>query len=95
MLIPVNTPSKNPKGESEDGLLSHETTFIPIEEAVFRNYVNSKLQERVSEFYHNNHKIQTYDYVVEKKKELCQNLGKYKMTIWDAVQYLNEVIDYR
>jgi len=90
MLIEV--PSSALKEAKTQG--ENLASFIPLEEAIFRNYVNSKLQERVSQFYNENHRWQTFDFVMEKKRFFSSNLGKLKMSLWDAVQYLNEVVDY-
>jgi len=59
----------------------------------FRNYVDSNLQDPVANFYHENHICQTFNFVQEKKKQYS-SLNHYKMSIWDAAKYLNEVVDY-
>jgi len=58
----------------------------------FRNYVNSEAQDRVAKFYHDNHVAQTFDFVMKKKEEFSK-LNHKKMTIWEAVELLNEVVD--
>jgi len=63
------------------------------EQAEFRNYTEkAPNSDRVSQFYHVNRKNQTLDVVLEKKKTIC-NLQKCKMTMWEAVEMLNEMID--
>lgn len=57
----------------------------------FRNYVNPT-RDTVREFYRQNHKYQTYDFVQEKKKEFL-GLDRKPMSLWDAVEYLNTLID--
>jgi len=58
----------------------------------FRNYVNSNAQDRVSKFYYDNHVFQTYDFV-KKQKEKYLKLDKLKMSIFQAVDFLNEIVD--
>lgn len=57
----------------------------------FRNYDNPA-RDTVREFYRQNHKYQTYDFVQEKKKEFL-GLDRKPMSLWDAVEYLNTLID--
>jgi inositol oxygenase len=62
----------------------------PVEE--FRNYTNSSLQERVERTYRLNHVNQTLEFVVQKKKQYC-SLKKGRMTVVQALELLNEVVD--
>jgi inositol oxygenase len=57
----------------------------------FRNYGAAR-RECVREFYRLNHRFQTFDFVLEKKAEF---LGKNKrrMGIWEAMEYLNTLVD--
>jgi len=57
----------------------------------FRNYEDSINQDRVSQFYYQNHKNQTLDFVLQKKK--CYSVAKYEMGVWDAVLKLNDIVD--
>lgn len=62
----------------------------PLEE--FRNYVNSSLQERVERTYRLNHVNQTLDFVLKKKQQYL-SLNRASMTIMEALDLLNEVVD--
>jgi inositol oxygenase len=46
----------------------------------------------VQEFYRQNHSYQTRDFVLQKKREY-QPLNKRRMGIWEAMEYLNTVVD--
>ena len=59
----------------------------------YRNYTDSPRDELVRNFYKINHQYQTYDFVVSKQEEfLC--LNKRRMSVWDALDYLNTLVDY-
>ncbi|MEM9650415.1 MAG: inositol oxygenase family protein [Bacteroidota bacterium] len=58
----------------------------------FRNYQDSKRVETVKEFYRLNHKYQTYDFVCEKENEFLK-FSKKEMSLWDAVDFLNTLVD--
>src|ERR1039458_5593433 len=57
----------------------------------FRNY-ETPGRETVKEFYRLNHKYQTYDFVIGKKKEFLQ-FNKKEMPVWDAFDFLNQLVD--
>lgn len=57
----------------------------------FRNY-ETPVKDTVKEFYRLNHKYQTYDFVLEKKKEFLQ-FNKKEMPVWDAFDFLNQLVD--
>jgi len=57
----------------------------------FRNYTEPP-RDTVKEFYRLNHKFQTYDYVVQKKNDFLQ-FNKKEMPIWNAFDFLNELVD--
>ena len=56
----------------------------------FRDYRNTT--PGVKEFYRLNHSLQTRDFVLEKKKQYG-SLNKTKMGIWEALDYLNTLVD--
>jgi inositol oxygenase len=56
----------------------------------FRDYSNTT--PGVREFYRLNHTHQTRDFVLQKKKEYG-GLNKRKMGIWEALEYLNTLVD--
>jgi inositol oxygenase len=64
----------------------------PKEKEEFRNYVDSERVETVKEFYKLNHTFQTYDFVVGKEKEFLK-FDKREMSLWDAVAFLNTLVD--
>lgn len=57
----------------------------------FRNYDNPA-RDTVKEFYRMNHTFQTYDFVLEKENEFL-SLNRREMSLWDAVEYLNTLVD--
>jgi len=56
----------------------------------FRDYANTT--PGVREFYRLNHTHQTRDFVLRKQKEYAP-LNKRKMGIWEALEYLNTLVD--
>src|SRR5579871_4185536 len=57
----------------------------------FRNYDDPK-RATVREFYRLNHTYQTYDFVLQKEKQFL-NFDKKQMPVWDAFQFLNQLVD--
>src|SRR6267154_4558897 len=57
----------------------------------FRNY-EANARPSVREFYRLNHKNQSYDFVKAKRKEYLA-LNRRKMSVWEALEYLNTLID--
>lgn len=57
----------------------------------YRNYDNPQ-RDTVREFYMLNHQNQTYDFVLEKEHQYKQ-LNKKKMKFWEAVEFLNTLVD--
>src|SRR5579862_1562314 len=56
----------------------------------FRNY--EKATPGVREFYRLNHANQTREFALAKKKQYC-GLNTSKMAIWEALEYLNTLVD--
>jgi inositol oxygenase len=86
-----------------DGKLEEDPTFNPVDkekkQSEFRNYANSARQGRVEKFYRLQHTLQTYDFVLDMEKKW---LSKFKgprplsgmyMGIWEALEYLEKVVD--
>src|SRR5881296_2264891 len=46
----------------------------------------------VQEFYRQNHRYQTRDFVLQKKREYLP-LNKRRMGVWEAMEYLNTLVD--
>lgn len=61
------------------------------EKAEFRNYI-APPRSTVREFYRINHANQTYEFVLRKKKEFL-SLSRKNMSAWDAMEYLNTLVD--
>jgi inositol oxygenase len=59
--------------------------------STFRNY-EATARPSVREFYKLNHRHQTLDFVLGKKKEYLP-LAKRKMGIWEAMEFLNTLVD--
>ena len=57
----------------------------------FRNFTPSA-PPVVQEFYRQNHALQTREFVLEKKREYGA-LNKRRMGIWEAMEYLNTLVD--
>ncbi|HCX22561.1 MAG: inositol oxygenase [Flammeovirgaceae bacterium] len=57
----------------------------------FRNY-DEPARDTVKEFYRINHINQTYDFVLEKEKDFLQ-FNRREMSLWDAVEFLNTLVD--
>src|SRR6478735_4592883 len=58
---------------------------------LFRKYKQPP-RDTVKEFYRLNHKFQTYDFVMQKKADFLR-FDKKEMPIWDAFNFLNELVD--
>jgi inositol oxygenase len=57
----------------------------------YRNYAEPP-RATVREFYRINHTNQTYDFVQQKKREFL-SLNRKQMTTWEAMEYLNTLVD--
>jgi inositol oxygenase len=57
----------------------------------FRNY-EADARPSVREFYRQNHRHQTYDFVQNKRKEFL-SLNRRQMSVWEALEYLNTLVD--
>ncbi len=65
------------------------TTSKSTEE--YRNY-EAPARDTVKEFYRLNHTYQTYDFVQEKRNEFLK-FDKKEMTVWNAFDFLNQLVD--
>lgn len=72
-----------------------EKSFQPIDpnkkQEDFRNY-KAQVRPSVREFYRQNHIHQTFDFVHQKRKEFL-SLDRAQMGIWEAMEYLNQLVD--
>ena len=57
----------------------------------YRNYA-APARDSVEEFYRLNHRYQTYDFVQQKKAEFL-GLDRQEMSIWEALEFLNTLVD--
>jgi len=57
----------------------------------YRNY-ESPERDTVKEFYRLNHTFQTYDFALGKEKEFL-SFSKKEMPVWDAFDFLNQLVD--
>ena len=57
----------------------------------YRNY-EAPARDSVREFYQLNHQHQSYDFVLAKKQEFLA-FNKREMPVWDAFQFLNQLVD--
>jgi inositol oxygenase len=59
--------------------------------AQFRNY-ETTARPSVREFYRLNHRFQTFNFVQEKKRDFLA-LNRRQMGVWEALEYLNTLVD--
>ena len=57
----------------------------------YRNY-ETPVRDTVKEFYRLNHTHQSYNFVLAKEKEFL-SFDKREMPVWDAFQFLNQLVD--
>ncbi len=95
------TPNNNPLAsidEWDDELLKRypaaentsETRPLKSKDA-FRDY-EAQARPSVREFYRLNHRYQTVDFV-QSKRDQYLSLNKAQMGIWEAMEYLNQLVD--
>ena len=92
----MQNTNQNPLSSLEDWeddiLRRYPDPEIPKKKDEFRNYQDSDRDSSVREFYRLNHKYQTYDFVSAKEDEFLA-FNKREMSIWDALDYLNTLVD--
>lgn len=57
----------------------------------YRNYIDPA-RDTVREFYRLNHEFQTYDFVMKKREEFLQ-FNRKQLTVWEAMEFLNTLVD--
>jgi inositol oxygenase len=67
--------------------------ILPVgrEQQAFRNY-QTDVKPGVREFYRLNHRHQTLDFVLEKKRTYLP-LNRQRMGMWEALEFLNTLVD--
>ncbi|HEY4110366.1 inositol oxygenase family protein, partial [Puia sp.] len=100
-MQPLNSAEKNPLSSLdvwEDDVLERypdpesivaKETGKTTEE--YRNY-ETPGRDTVREFYKLNHTFQTYDFVQQKRAEFL-GFDKKEMSVWDAFDFLNQLVD--
>src|SRR5262245_2137384 len=91
----METTSSEALGHVDDWEESLKTRY-PAEEAgkpreAFRDY-RAEARPSVKEFYRLNHRYQTVEFVEQKKREYLP-LSKRKMGVWEAMEFLNTLVD--
>ena len=75
----------------EQDLLQRYPTEGTKARSEYRNY-DSPARDTVRAFYQQNHTHQTYDFVLQKEAEFL-GFNRREMSLWDAVDYLNTLVD--
>ncbi len=88
----TNKPLENLDEWEDDLLIRYPDPATQKKKEEFRNYVDSERVETVREFYRLNHAYQTYSFVCGKEKEFLK-FDKKEMSIWEAVDFLNTLVD--
>ena len=68
-----------------------QTTDADKKKEEFRNY-EADARPTVREFYRQNHRHQTFEFAQAKRKEFL-SLNRRKMGVWEAAEYLNQLVD--
>lgn len=89
-------PNKNDKAPDylelwEEDLVKRYPETAHKDQEDYRNY-DDPARDTVKEFYRINHKYQTYDFVMKKEQEFL-GLNRREMSLWDAVDFLNTLVD--
>ncbi len=91
--VDQHNPMENLDDWEKDLLVRYPDPDVSAKEKEeYRNYVDSDRVETVKEFYRLNHTFQTYDFVVSKEREFLK-FDKREMSLWDAVAFLNTLVD--
>jgi inositol oxygenase len=77
-------------GEAAGGSESASETTGKTEDQ-FRNY-EAESRSSVKEFYRLNHRLQTFEFVDQKRREYLP-LQRKRMGVWEAMEFLNTLVD--
>lgn len=94
MNRPVNTKSQSPDiAQAWEEFVEEQVYPVPGAKAKedYRNYDNPA-RDTVREFYRQNHRFQTYDFVRQKRAEFL-DLSRRKMGLLEALDFLNTLVD--
>ena len=87
-------PGEGPLADLDDWESAHPTAYdhaAELGKTNFRDY-RENVRPGVREFYHQNHVNQTLDFVLAKKREYLTK-SRRRMGIWEAMEYLNTLVD--
>ena len=87
-----SNPLENIEDWEDDLLRRYPESTDKKNEKDFRDYENSDRAAGVRAFYKLNHQYQCYDFVCEKEAKFLQ-FKQRKMSLWDAVDFLNTLVD--
>jgi inositol oxygenase len=87
------TPPETAAGEAWEEFITDAVYPEPQAKARedYRNY-DKPARDTVREFYRQNHRFQTYDFVQKKKREFLA-FNRRRMGIFEALDYLNTLVD--
>lgn len=71
--------------------LAGQSASVEKDDTRFRNYA-AEARPSVKEFYRLNHRFQTFDFVQQKREQYLK-LDRRRMGIWEAMEYLNQLVD--
>jgi inositol oxygenase len=91
---PNATPLQSLDHWEDDLLLRYPDPETIVKEKEVKDYRDYEGTERdsVREFYRLNHQYQSYDFVMQKREEYLR-FDKKEMPVWDAFQFLNQLVD--
>ncbi|MFB0944887.1 MAG: inositol oxygenase [Spirosomataceae bacterium] len=90
-MIDLNSPLESIE-DWEDDLVKRYPEPKSKTKEEFRNYDDNERLDTVREFYRLNHTFQTVDFVSKKEDEFLK-FEKREMSIWDAIDFLNTLVD--
>jgi inositol oxygenase len=94
MTAPTNSDARPPDAlQAWEEFIEEQVYPIPGAKAKqdYRNYDNPS-RDTVREFYRQNHRWQTYDFVGRKRDEFL-GLNRRRMSVFEALDYLNTLVD--
>jgi inositol oxygenase len=94
-----NSPSATGPSGASGTLSASKAAGVPgaptepeqVDRQQFRDYAAAK-RASVAEFYRLNHRYQTVDFVQQKRQQYLA-LARCEMGIWEAMEYLNQLVD--
>lgn len=94
MDLPANTKSQSPDvAQAWEEFVEGQVYPVPGTKAKedYRNY-DSPARDTVRDFYQQNHRFQTYDFVCQKRAEFLA-LNRRKMGLLESLDFLNTLVD--